>query len=84
MPSNLADKLAAFDPTLPKGLAAAIAVASEGVFRALRLRGTPPLTRTAYWLSALECTIDVSKARRELGYRPVRDIADGMQELAAG
>ena len=72
------------DKELPRRLAAAIAVVSEGVFRALRLKGTPPLTRTAYWLSALECTIDISKARRELGYQPVRSIADGMQELAAG
>ena len=72
------------DKELPRGLAAAGAVVSEGVFRALRLKGTPPLTRTAYWLSALECTIDISKARRELGYQPVRSIADGMQELAAG
>ena len=34
-----------------------------------------PLT---YWLSALECTIDISKARRELGYEPVRSRAEGM------
>ena len=54
---------------------------SEGVFRALRLKGTPPLTRTAYWLSALECTIDISKAREELGYEPYRTIEDGMAEL---
>ena len=72
------------DKELPRRLAATIAVVSEGVFRALRLKGTPPLTRTAYWVSALECTIDISKARRELGYQPVRSIADGMQELAAG
>jgi nucleoside-diphosphate-sugar epimerase len=69
------------DRELPKGLAAALAVASEGVFRTLRLKGTPPLTRTAYWLSALECTIDISKARDELGYEPYRTIEDGMAEL---
>jgi nucleoside-diphosphate-sugar epimerase len=71
------------DRGLPKGLAGAAAVASEGVFRALRLKGTPPLTRTAYWLSALECTIDISKAREELGYEPYRTIEDGMTELRA-
>jgi nucleoside-diphosphate-sugar epimerase len=71
------------DRGLPKGLASAAAVASEGVFRALRLKGTPPLTRTAYWLSALECTIDISKAREKLGYEPHRTIEDGMAELRA-
>ncbi len=71
------------DKGLPKALAGAVAVASEGVFRALRLKGTPPLTRTAYWLSALECTIDISKARDQLGYEPARTIEDGMAELRA-
>ena len=71
------------DKELPRRLAAAIAVVSEGVFRALRLKGTPPLTRTAYWLSSLECTIDISKARAELGYAPVRTMDEGMAELSA-
>jgi nucleoside-diphosphate-sugar epimerase len=71
------------DKELPKGLASAAAAGSEAVFRTLRLKGTPPLTRTAYWLSALECTIDISKAREELGYAPVRRIEDGMDELRA-
>jgi nucleoside-diphosphate-sugar epimerase len=71
------------DKGLPKGLAGAVATGSEAVFRTLRLKGTPPLTRTAYWLSALECTIDISKAREELGYAPVRPIQDGMAELQA-
>jgi nucleoside-diphosphate-sugar epimerase len=71
------------DKGLPKGLAAAVAAGSEAVFRALRLKGTPALTRTAYWLSALECTIDITKARDELGYAPVRTIQDGMAELRA-
>jgi nucleoside-diphosphate-sugar epimerase len=69
------------DKGLPKGVAGAVAAGSEAVFRTLRLKGAPPLTRMAYWLSALECTIDISKAREELGYAPVRTISDGMAEL---
>jgi nucleoside-diphosphate-sugar epimerase len=69
------------DKGVPKGLASAVAAGSEAVFRTLRLKGPPPLTRMAYWLSALECTIDISKAREELGYAPVRTIEDGMAEL---
>jgi nucleoside-diphosphate-sugar epimerase len=71
------------DRGLPKRLAGAVAVGSEAVFRTLRLKGAPPLTRMAYWLSALECTIDISKAREQLGYAPVRTIEDGMAELRA-
>lgn len=72
------------DKSVPGGVAGPLAAASEGVFRALRLKGTPPLTRTAYWLSSLECTIDISKAREELGYAPVRAREEGLEELRAG
>jgi nucleoside-diphosphate-sugar epimerase len=71
------------DKGLPKRVAGSVAAGSEAVFRTLRLKGTPPLTRMAYWLSALECTIDISKAREQLGYAPVRTIKDGMAELRA-
>ena len=40
-----------------------------------------PLTRLAVWLSAYECTIDISKARSELGYEPVKGIEEGLAEL---
>ena len=46
-------------------------------------RGTPPLTRMALWVSSLECTIDISRARSELGYAPVVSIDDGLAGLAA-
>jgi nucleoside-diphosphate-sugar epimerase len=71
------------DRSVPRGLAGALAAAAEGTYRALRLKGTPPLTRMAYWLSALECTIDISRAREELGYAPVRTREDGLAELVA-
>jgi nucleoside-diphosphate-sugar epimerase len=69
--------------TAPGGLVRAAAAACEAIWGKLRLRSTPPVTRLAYWLAAQECTIDISKARRELGYEPVRTIADGMAELRA-
>ncbi len=56
---------------------------SEGVWRTLRLKGEPPLTRLAVWLSSQECTIDISKARRELGYEPVISRAEGLAAMAA-
>jgi nucleoside-diphosphate-sugar epimerase len=35
------------------------------------------------WVSSLECTIDISRARRELGYAPVVTIDDGLAGLRA-
>jgi nucleoside-diphosphate-sugar epimerase len=69
------------DRTMPAPLARAVAAGGEGVWRTFRLGGQPPVTRLAYWLSAQECTIDISRARAELDYEPVRSIPEGMEEL---
>jgi nucleoside-diphosphate-sugar epimerase len=70
--------------SVPAPLARAVAGGSELAWRALPLKGEPPLTRLGYWLSAQECTIDISKARGELGYEPVVSREEGLAELRAG
>jgi nucleoside-diphosphate-sugar epimerase len=67
--------------SVPPFVARALAALGELAWRALPLPGQPPLTRFAYWAAAQECTIRIDKARRELGYEPVRTIADGLAEL---
>jgi nucleoside-diphosphate-sugar epimerase len=69
--------------TLPLPAARVTAAALEGVWRTLRLKGSPPLTRTAVWLSSLEMTIKIDKAREELGYRPAVSIEEGVERLRA-
>jgi nucleoside-diphosphate-sugar epimerase len=69
------------DRNMPAPVASAASTALEGVWKLLRRKNPPPVTRLAYWLSAQECTIDISRARAELGYEPVRTIDDGMEEL---
>ena len=69
--------------SLPAPVARAGAVVCEGLWRTLRLRGTPPLSRTPVWLSSLEATIDISKARSELGYEPRVSIDEGLKRLRA-
>ena len=58
-----------------------MAAAGEGAWKTFRLKGSPPVTRLAYWLSAQECTIDISRARTELGYEPVISREAGLEEL---
>ena len=41
------------------------------------------LTRFAVWVSSQECTIDISRAERELGYRPVTTREEGLAALSA-
>jgi nucleoside-diphosphate-sugar epimerase len=60
-----------------------LAVVCEALWRAAPLPGQPPLTRFPYWASSQECTIDISKAGRDLGYRPVKGRAEGLAELRA-
>jgi nucleoside-diphosphate-sugar epimerase len=67
--------------SIPSPLARALALAGETAWRTLPLPSRPPLTRFAYWISSQECTIRIDKAREQLGYRPVRSIPDGLQEL---
>jgi nucleoside-diphosphate-sugar epimerase len=66
---------------LPRPLAAALATGGETLWRALRLRGAPPVTRFSVWVASLETTIDISKARNELGYEPVRSVQEGLAQL---
>jgi nucleoside-diphosphate-sugar epimerase len=67
--------------TLPLPLARGLAAGSETAWRVLRRDGDPPLTRAAVWLSAMEITIDISKARSELGYEPVVTVDEGIERL---
>ncbi len=69
--------------SIPEPLARGLAAAGESLWRTLPLPGRPPLTRFAYWVSAQECTIRIDKARDQLGYRPVRTIGEGLDELRA-
>jgi nucleoside-diphosphate-sugar epimerase len=71
------------DKTAPVAVARALAATSETVWRLLRRPGSPPLTRFSVWVSSQECTIDISRARRDLGYEPVKDRATGLAELRA-
>jgi nucleoside-diphosphate-sugar epimerase len=66
-------------PTPVAGIAASVA---ERLWRVLRRSGPPPLTRFAVWVSSQECTIDIGRAERELGYRPVKSREQGLAELA--
>jgi nucleoside-diphosphate-sugar epimerase len=71
------------DREAPAAIAGPAAGTLEVIWRVLRRPTPPPLTRLAFWLSAHEATIDISRAREELGYEPVRTREEGMAELRA-
>jgi nucleoside-diphosphate-sugar epimerase len=69
------------DRTMPNWLGHALATVGEPAWRLLPLPGRPPLARFTYWVLTQECTIDDSKARRELGYQPPVSREQGLGEL---
>jgi nucleoside-diphosphate-sugar epimerase len=71
------------DKSVPPRVANSAARASEWLWRRLKRPGNPPLTRFAVWVSSQECTIDISRAERDLGYRPVKSREEGLAEFAS-
>jgi nucleoside-diphosphate-sugar epimerase len=69
--------------SFPKPVAGALAAIGETAWRLLRLRSAPPLPWLAYWVASQECTINISRARGELGYKPIMTRAAGMTQLRA-
>jgi nucleoside-diphosphate-sugar epimerase len=68
--------------SVPTRVARAVAATSEAAWRLLPLPGRPPLTRLTVWVSGLETTIDITRAREELGYAPVTTIDQGLAEMS--
>ena len=68
---------------VPLWAARALARVCELGWRVLPLPGDPPVASFAVWASGLEATIDDTKAREQLGYRPVVTRDHGLTALQA-
>jgi nucleoside-diphosphate-sugar epimerase len=69
--------------SVPAWTAAPMARVCEAAWKVLPLKGTPSMTTFRAWLLTQECTIDISKARAELGYAPIVSHEQGLAELSA-
>ena len=67
--------------SIPGFLARSLAWVVEGVFKILRLKSEPPLTRFAAAIMSRHCTIRIEKIRRDLGYKPVISVAEGLAKM---
>ena len=65
---------------IPASLLSGIASSLEFFYNSLNLKGEPPLTRYTYYLLRYSQTLDISKAERELGYRPKISISEGIEQ----
>jgi nucleoside-diphosphate-sugar epimerase len=70
------------DRSLPAWTTAPLAGLCELLWR-LPLPGEPPMTKFRSWVLTQECTIEIGKAREELGYEPLVSHEQGLEELRA-
>jgi len=71
------------DRAVPFGLAWTMASVMGTVWRIFRRKGEPPITRQMLRLIGKDFTIDIRRARNDLGYAPVTSPADGMRRMQA-
>lgn len=70
------------DRTLPLGVAKPLARLLEALWTVLPLKGEPPIVRTSVALVGQEVTVIDEKARRELGYRGLVTLEQGLADMA--
>ena len=65
---------------IPAPLVSDISSSLEFIYKSLKLKGEPALTRYTYYLLRYSQTLDISKAERDLGYRPKITISEGIEQ----
>lgn len=71
------------EASAPLPVAWMLARVMEGVWRSFRRPGEPPITRQMLRLIGQDFTVDISKARRDLGYGPVVSWEQGLAAMKA-
>jgi nucleoside-diphosphate-sugar epimerase len=69
---------------LSRKFALIMASSLETIWKLLKLRGDPPMTKFIVHLMGTEFTIDDSKIRQTLGYKSVLSIQEGLRQLQKG
>ncbi len=68
--------------TVPYSLAFGVAYAMETLFRIVNSKNPPVLTRFAVAALAGSRSYSIEKAKREIGYRPIVNMDDGLKQLS--
>lgn len=69
------------DKAVSLGMAKFLAAIMEFVWKTFKLKGVPPLYKAMVNTLVLEFTIDDTRARQELGYKPIVTIQQGMDGM---
>ena len=69
--------------SLPSGLGRGLASVVEGGWRLLGRTARTPMTKFAISMMSVSVTVRDDAARRDLGYRPIRTVAEGLAGMRA-
>lgn len=69
------------DRSMPSAIVRPAAMLIEGIWRTIKLSGTPPITRHAIDLMCCDCILKIDKIEKELGYQPVVSVVEGLRQL---
>jgi len=69
---------------IPAWLADFLGAGCEAIWRLFRLKSDPPLTRHAAMVMSRDCVLNGDKAGRELGYRPLVSVKEGLESMKPG
>lgn len=67
--------------SVPGSVARALAFVVEGIWKLFRFKGEPPLTRFAAAIMSRHCTIRIDKIKKDMGYKPVISVAEGLKTM---
>ncbi|WII40199.1 NAD-dependent epimerase/dehydratase family protein [Paenibacillus thiaminolyticus] len=68
---------------VPYRTAFGVAAGMEAMYRLFKLNGEPPLTRYSVGVVSRSQTLDIRKARQQLGYEPQVSLQEGFARFAA-
>ena len=69
------------DRSMPSAIVRPAAMLAEGIWRTFKLSGAPPITRHAIDLMCCDCILKIDKIEKNLGYKPVVSVVDGLRQL---
>lgn len=69
------------EKNVPPGLAKRLAAVVEFFWRGLRLKKKPPVTRFAVAIMTNNCTLNIDRAKDELGYSPLVSVREGLKRM---
>lgn len=66
---------------ISKGMIRSVASVLDKIWRLFRIKKAPPITKFTANIMSADCTINLAKAKEELGYHPVISVQEGLEQL---